>query len=285
MTTASPVESPAPSDTDGTWLRHGDLAFWLYWGIHASCLLALVTGVSTLDVALCLGFFWLRLFGITAGYHRYFAHRAFRTSRGFQFALAVIGCASAQKGPLWWAAGHRRHHRYSDRPGDMHSPRDGLWYSHQAWIFDGRWSETETDRISDFMRYPELVWLNRLHFVPPLLLGLLCLAIGGLSGFVWGFCISTTLLWHTTYSINSLAHVWGSRRFETSDTSRNNFWLARLTLGEGWHSFHHRYMASARNGFFWWEIDITWYALLALEKLGLVWSLRSPPKELLAPRS
>jgi stearoyl-CoA desaturase (delta-9 desaturase) len=254
---------------------------WLYWGIHASAGLVWFTGVDSVDLALCFGLFWLRMFGITAGYHRYFAHRAYRTSRGFQFLLAALGCMAIQKGPLWWAAGHRRHHRHADQPGDMHSPRSGLWYAHQGWIFDDRWTDTELDRIQDFTRYPELAWLNRHHYAPPLLLAITCLAIGGFSGLVWGFSISTVLLWHSTYTINSLAHRFGSKRYDTGDDSRNNLWLALLTLGEGWHNNHHRYMASARNGFFWWEIDITWYLLRALEKMGIVWSLRTPPTALL----
>jgi len=276
-------EETTERDPDGAWLRYGDLAFWLYWGIHASCLLALFTGVGALEIALCVGFFWLRMFGITGGYHRYFAHRAYRTGRVFQFLLAALGCSAVQKGPLWWAGGHRRHHRYSDQPGDMHSPREGLWYAHQAWIFDDRWSETEVDRIADFARYPELVWLNRYHFVPPIALGAFCFAVGGWSGFLWGFSISTVLLWHSTYTINSLAHRFGSVRYDTGDDSRNNLWLALLTLGEGWHNNHHRYMAAARNGFFWWEIDVTWYTLRVLEKLGIVWSLRTPPASLIDP--
>ena len=273
----------AATDPDGAWLRYGNLAAWLYLGIHLSCAFALATGVSALDFALCLGFFWLRMFGITGGYHRYFAHRTYRTGRVFQFVLAVLGCSAVQKGPLWWASGHRRHHRHSDQPGDLHSPREGLWYAHQGWVFDERWSETEIDQIADFARFPELVWLNRYHFVPPLVVGAFCLAVGGFSGLIWGFSISTTLLWHSTYTINSLAHRYGSVRYDTGDDSRNNAWLALLTLGEGWHNNDHRYMASARNGFFWWEIVITWYVLRGLEKLRLVRALRTPPPALLTP--
>ncbi|MCA9511940.1 MAG: acyl-CoA desaturase, partial [Myxococcales bacterium] len=253
----------------------------IYWTIHAACLLAFVTGIGATEVALCLGLFWLRMFAITGGYHRYFSHRAYRTSRAFQFALAVLGCMAVQKGPLWWAAGHRRHHRFSDRDGDMHSPRRGFWYSHQAWIFDDAWGRTEIELVPDLARYPELVWLNRWHVVPPALLAAGLFAAGGLSWLVFGFCISTTLLWHATYSINSLAHLFGSRRYETGDDSRNNLWLALLTLGEGWHNNHHKYMPAARNGFFWWEIDVTWYALRALARLGVVWQLREVPAQLL----
>jgi len=269
---------------EGWWQsRTAALPATIYWGLHAACLLAFWTGGSAFEIALCLGLFWIRLFGITGGYHRYFSHKSFKTSRAFQFVLAVLGVASVQKGPLWWAAGHRRHHRYSDQEGDMHSPREGFWHAHQGWIVDGRWDETEIDRIRDFARFPELAWLNRWHIAVPLALVAICFAIGGLSTFVWGFCISTVLLWHSTYSINSLAHRWGSQRYETGDDSRNNFFLALLTLGEGWHNNHHHYMASARQGFFWWEIDITYYVLRALQSIGVVWDLREPPADVVRP--
>ena len=268
---------------EGWWQGQIALPVGIYWTIHAGCLVAIWTGATSLEIALCLGLFWIRMFGITAGYHRYFAHKSFKTSRAFQFVLALLGAASVQKGPLWWAAGHRRHHRYSDQPGDLHSPREGFWRAHQGWIFDGRWNGTEIDRIRDFARYPELIWLNRWHVAPPLGLAVGCFMLGGLSSLVWGFCVSTTLLWHATYSINSLAHRWGSQRFETGDDSRNNLFLALLTLGEGWHNNHHHYMASTRQGFFWWEIDITYYALRGLRAVGLVWDLREPPAEVLRP--
>ena len=256
-----------------------------YWGVHLSCLLALFTGVSTRDLLLLAATLALRTFAITGGYHRYFAHRAYKTSRPFQLVLAFLGAAATQKGPLWWAGLHRRHHAYTDREGDVHSPMDGFWYAHQGWIFDPRWTATPTGQIRDFARYPELVWLNRWHVVPPILLALACFGIGGLSGVIWGFSISTTVLWHTTYSVNSLAHCWGSRRYETPDTSRNNLWIALATFGEGWHNNHHHYMASARQGFFWWEIDVTYYVLRALAAVGLVWDLREPPASVRDPAS
>jgi stearoyl-CoA desaturase (delta-9 desaturase) len=273
---ASPVRLRV--NADGLWRQQRIISLSLYWGIHAACLLAFVTGVGLADVALCLGIFWLRMFAITGGYHRYFAHRAFRTSRAFQFVLGVLGTLAVQKGPLWWASTHRRHHRFSDQPGDVHSPREGFWHAHQGWIFCGDWDDTESDQIRDFAKYPELVWLNRWHVVPPAILAALCLAVGGWSGLIWGFCVSTTLLWHSTYTINSLAHRWGSQRYQTGDDSRNNAFLALLTFGEGWHNNHHHYMASARNGFFWWEVDITYYLLRGLAAIGVVWDLRPVPE-------
>ena len=276
-----PVREMPPASVavrvDGIWQRHEVLSATIYWAIHAGCLLAFWTGVGRFEIALCLGLFWLRLFGITAGYHRYFSHRAFKTSRAFQFVLALLGCAATQKGPLWWASHHRRHHAYSDQPGDVHSPREGFWWAHQGWIFEDRSRAVEVARIPDWMGHPELVWLDRWHIAVPLALALGCYAVDGFAGLAWGFCISTTLLWHATYTINSLSHRFGSQRYATGDDSRNNLWLALLTLGEGWHNNHHHFMASARQGFYWWEIDPTYYGLRGLATLGVVWDLREPP--------
>jgi len=280
--TQADAEAPPLSEAEGWWARQGSLSEVLYWGIHASCLLALVTGVTRGDLLLCGASFWVRLFAITGGYHRYFSHRSYRTSRAFQFALALLGTSSVQKGPLWWASHHRDHHRYSDQRGrDVHSPRDGFYHSHQGWIFNGRTDASPLDRIRDFARFPELLWLNRWHVVGPLALALACLALGGPRGLLWGFAIPTVALWHATYSINSLAHRLGTRRYATGDDSRNNWLLALLTWGEGWHNNHHHYSASARQGFLWWEVDLTYYALRALAALGLVWDLREPPAPVL----
>jgi stearoyl-CoA desaturase (Delta-9 desaturase) len=266
---------------DGWLTRTHVVSRTIYWGIHAACLLVFVTGAPLAALLLCAATYAVRVFAVTGVYHRYFSHKTYKTSRVFQFVLAFLGASATQKGPLWWSATHRRHHRYSDGPGDPHSPRRGFWYAHQGWIFDERWGGTPTEAIRDFARYPELVWLNRYHFVAPLSLALLCFAIGGFAGLVWGFAVSTTLLWHATYSINSLAHVWGTRRFETGDDSRNNLLLALLTFGEGWHNNHHHYMASARQGFRWWEVDVTYYVLRALSAAGLIWDLREPPASVL----
>ncbi len=227
--------------------------------------------------------FYARMFAITGGYHRYFAHKTFKTSRAFQFVLAALACSSTQKGPLWWAGNHRLHHKYADQPEDLHSPAHGFFHAHQGWIFERRFDATPLDRIADFARYPELVWMNRNHHVPALALAVLCALLGGFSGFVWGYVVSTVLLWHSTYTINSLAHTWGTRRYDTDDTSRNNPWLALLTLGEGWHNNHHHFCAAARQGFRWWEIDITYYVLRGLQAVGVVWEIREPPAHVIAP--
>ena len=253
-----------------------------FWAIHLACAAALFTGVTWSALGVCAALFWLRMFGVTAGYHRYFSHRSYRTSRPFQFVLAVLGTLAVQKGVLWWSANHRDHHKYSDQPQDLHSPvQRGFWWSHVGWILAPDYEETNFDRIADMAKYPELRWLNEHYLVPPVALAVLLFLVGGATWLVWGFFISTTLLWHSTFTINSLAHVWGSRRYETADASRNNVWLALLTMGEGWHNNHHRYMNSARQGFFWWEIDASYYVLAALSWLGIVWDLHQPPKKLL----
>lgn len=268
------------TEADGVWANAwlDWFTYGLYWGVHVAALGVFFTGVTPVALGLFALTFWGRLFGITGGYHRYFSHKTYKTSRAFQFVLALLGTLATQKGPLWWASLHRIHHRESDGPDDVHSPKRGFWYSHQGWIFDKRWQATRTEGIPDFAKYPELQWLNRWHFVPPIALGVVCWLVGGWAGLFWGFFLSTTLLWHSTYTINSLSHVFGKQRFETGDTSRNNWALALLTCGEGWHNNHHYYMASCRQGFRWWEIDLTYYALRALAAVGLVWDLREPPE-------
>lgn len=248
---------------------------------HLMPFFTLYTGVTSTAVWIFFVLFYTRLWGVTGGYHRYFSHKTFETSRAFQFFLAFLAQASAQKGALWWAAHHRTHHQHADREGDLHSPiREGFWYSHLGWLFADT-EDTDYERIKDFAKYPELVWLNENWYVPPVLTGVLAYAIGGLPGLFFGFFGSTVLLWHSTFTINSLAHVWGSRRFETKDTSRNNVFLALLTLGEGWHNNHHYYCASARNGFYWWEVDVTYYVIRVLAFFRIVKNLKPVPKRVL----
>src|SRR5687768_2478679 len=236
-------------------------------------------GWSWSGLALALGSYAVRMFGVTAGYHRYFAHRSFRTSRAGQLVLAVLAMTSAQKGVLWWASHHRVHHKKSDQAGDVHSVvRDGFWWAHVGWILSPEHEATDTRQVRDLQKYPELVWLNRYHLVPPIALGVVLLAAGGVWAVVWGLLVSTVLLWHGTFTINSLAHVLGSRRYATTDDSRNNFWLALITLGEGWHNNHHKHMGCTRQGFYWWEIDITYYCLKLLSWMGIIWDLKQVPR-------
>ncbi len=250
----------------------------LFVGMHLSLLFVCVVPFSVRVGALALGGYALRMCALTAGYHRYFAHRAYKTSRAFQLVLAVLGATCMQNGPIWWASVHRRHHKYSDGPGDPHSPvTRGFWYAHVGWVFDRSVPPHADDsNVRDLMRYPELCWLDRHEWVPMAAWAAACLAIGGSSGLVWGFVVSTLAVFHATMLINSLAHVWGWRPYPTSDGSRNNPLLALLTFGEGWHNNHHHYMSSARQGFAWWEIDVTYYVLRGLARLGVVWDLREP---------
>lgn len=264
------------------WLEHLSLAAFI--AIHVSCLLAFAVPFSWELVWLALGGYVLRMWGLTAGYHRYFAHRAYKTSRFFQFVLAWVGAMAVQKGPLWWASWHRVHHKYSDQPGDVHSPvQRGFWYAHMGWFIGSEHDQADLARVKDFARYPELHFIDRYYWLPPATYALGCWLLAGFPGLVWGFSISTVLLWHGTFTINSLAHTWGWRRYETTDTSRNNPVLALITLGEGWHNNHHYYMNSANQGFFWWEFDISYYTLRVLSWLGVVWDVRRPPRHVLDP--
>jgi stearoyl-CoA desaturase (delta-9 desaturase) len=215
-------------------------------------------------------------FGIVAGYHRYFSHRAFKTSRIGQFVLAWLGTAAMQNGPLWWTSWHRTHHRFSDQPRDPHSPgRRGVLYAHIGWVLDGSHDHPDLSNVPDLARYPELRWLDRWKWLPVLTHGALVLALFGLPGLVWTFALPTTIAFHAPLFVNSLAHVWGSRRYETRDGSRNNALLALLTLGDGWHNNHHHSPTSARAGEAWWEIDPTYWILRAFAAVGLVWDLRT----------
>ncbi len=250
--------------------------------LHLGCLAAIWTGVTWQAVAICVALYWVRLFAIGAGYHRYFSHRAYSTGRIFQFILAFMAQSSAQKSVLWWAAKHRHHHLHSDTEQDVHSPRHkGFIYSHLGWIFDRKHDKTDLTKVADLARYPELMLLHKFELLPAVALAALCFFIGGWSGLAVGFIWSTVLTYHATFCINSLAHVRGSRRYVTGDDSRNNWLLAFLTMGEGWHNNHHAYQSSVRQGFTWWEIDPTYYLLKALSWLGVVWDLKTPPEQVL----
>lgn len=248
--------------------------------VHLAAFAAIWTGIDGRALALCAVLYGLRMFGVTGGYHRYFSHRAFSTSRVFQFVLACLAQSSAQKSVLWWASKHRLHHRYSDTVDDVHSPRHkGFLYSHVGWIFARRHDQSDLSNVPDLTRYPELRWLHRHEHAPAIVLALASLAIGGWSGLVVGFIWSSVLVYHATFAINSLAHVRGSRRYVTGDDSRNNLWLAIATMGEGWHNNHHAFQSSARQGFRWWEIDLTFYLLRLLQACGLISGLKNPPRE------
>jgi len=283
--TAQTVSSASSANAHqaGASFGHDDTVYpgkALFIALHIACFAAIFTGVSSTAIILAVTLYVVRMFGVTAGYHRYFSHRTFKTSRVMQFLLAFLAQTTAQKGTLWWASHHRHHHRHSDTEHDVHSPRhDGFWQAHLGWIFEPQWDKTNFDAVPDLTAYPELVWLNKYEHVPTLMLMALCFWIDSWTGLVVGFVWSTVATWHGTFMINSLAHVHGNQRYVTGDDSRNNWWLAIITLGEGWHNNHHAYQRSTRQGFRWYEFDPTFYALKAMSWAGLVWDLGAPPPE------
>ena len=261
--------------------------------MHLSVLFVFVVGWSPVAVFVAVLMYAIRMFAITGFYHRYFSHKAFKTSRVFQFIFAAIGASSAQRGPLWWASHHRSHHKNSDESNDQHSPKQhGFLWSHMGWFLAKHNFSTRMDKIKDYARYPELKFIDRYDVLMPVVLGTSLFLFGeflasyfphlGTNGwqmFIWGFIVSTIFLYHITFTINSLAHTFGTRRYETKDDSRNNWLLAILTFGEGWHNNHHYFPGSARQGFKWWEVDISFYVLKLLEKMGLIWDLRAVPEK------
>jgi stearoyl-CoA desaturase (delta-9 desaturase) len=291
--TSMATASETPSDRVD-WLRVVP-----FIGLHLSCLAVIWVGWSPFAVGVAVALYLIRMFAITGFYHRYFSHRSFKTSRVLQFLFAVIGASAIQRGPLWWAAHHREHHADSDGPGDPHSPgRDGFLHSHMLWFMTEAGFRAPSHRVADWNRYPELRLLDRFDILVPILLavGLLLwgqylevarpdLGVTGWQLLVWAFSISTVALFHGTVTINSIAHRWGSRSYDTDDDSRNNAVLALITLGEGWHNNHHRYPVATRQGHRWWQLDITFYLLWSMSKLGLIWDLKPVPAEVVASAS
>ena len=269
------------------WLRSAPFAL-----VHLACFGVIWVGWSPAAVAVAAITYAVRMFAITGFYHRYFSHRTFSTSRAAQFFFALLGNSALQRGPLWWAAHHRHHHRHSDREKDPHSPHQhGFWWSHVLWITSRENFATDLKVVRDLARYPELRFLNRFDFLVPVLLAIAMYPLGealapwgtnGLQMLVWGFFISTIVLFHATCTINSLAHQFGSRRFATQEGSRNNFWLALITFGEGWHNNHHYYPGASRQGFYWWEIDLTYIGLKMLSFFGIIWDLHPVPARVYA---
>ncbi len=251
------------------------LGFFL---VHVAALGVLFTGFSWKGVLLCVGSYYLRMFAVTAGFHRYFAHRTYRMGRVPQFLMAFLGQTAAQKGVLWWASHHRLHHKYSDTPRDVHSPIvNGFWWAHVGWILSGRYEDTDETKIPDFAKFPELRWLDRNQYAATLVYALALFFAFSWTGLVWGYFLSTVLLWHGTFSINSVMHLFGRRVFPTADQSRNSFVMALATMGEGWHNNHHFYPGSAAQGFRWWEVDGSYYLLWLLQRIRLVRNLRPAP--------
>lgn len=260
--------------------------------LHVGCIGVIWVGWSFTAVAIAIALYFIRMFFITGFYHRYFCHKSYKTSRFGQFAIALLGLTAVQRGPLWWAGNHRHHHAHSDEETDLHSPAiKGFWWAHIGWMTSERNYPTDYSRVKDLSKYPELVFLNRFDLIGPLLLIVSLYSLGsalhhfapglhttGWQLIIWGFFISTVCVFHGTCCINSFTHIIGSRRYPTTDDSRNSFILALVTLGEGWHNNHHRYQHTARQGFYWWEIDPTYYTLKVLSWLGIIWDLRPIPE-------
>ncbi len=250
-----------------------------FWGVHLAAVVCVaVYGFSWKGAALALAGYYFRMFFVTGAYHRYFSHRTYKTSRWFQFVLAFFAQTTFQKGALWWASHHRVHHKLSDKPGDLHSMKlDGFYSSHVGWILNPENDSTDLKKIADLAKYPELVWLNTYWYVPALMWAVGSYLIGGMFGLTWGMFVSTTFLWHGTFTINSITHWMGRVRYKSGDESKNSFILAIVTMGEGWHNNHHYYQRATNQGFFWWEIDMTYYILRLFQAVGLVWDIHVPP--------
>jgi len=250
----------------------------LFFAIHLGALLIFVVSVNWIGIAMALGLFIVRAFSITAGFHRYFAHHSYKTNRFIQFCLAFVGGTCGQKGVLWWVAHHRQHHQHSDTDQDVHSAkREGFYWAHIGWLISREYQTAYNPKMAkDWTKYPELVWLDRNHLLPPAVLAVICFLAYGWMGLIWGFFLSTVLLYHSTFSINSVCHLFGSRRYGTGESSRNTWWLSLFTLGESWHNNHHQFPQSSRHGLFWWEIDLTYYGLRLLSLLGIVRDLKVP---------
>ena len=258
-----------------------------YAAFHLACFGVIWTGTSWTDIWLCVILYVVRMFGLTAGYHRYFSHKSYKMGRIMQFIMGLLGTLTVQKGVLWWASTHRHHHRYSDTHQDLHSPAyKGFWYAHMGWFLDDKNRFTNYSMVPDLLKYPEIVWLNRHCVEINVLFALSILVLFGWSGLFWGFFISTVLLWHVIHGIGSIGHsIGGYRNYHTTDNSRNNWFLGIVMLGEGWHNNHHYYPSSARQGFRWWEIDVTYSILKILSLVGLVTDLRTPSKAALKGES
>ena len=278
-------DKPDPTQDRVEWFRCVP-----YILIHLGALLVFFTPFAWPCFAILLISYAARMFAITAFYHRYFSHRTFKTSRVVQFLGAFVACASGQRGPLWWAAHHRMHHRHSDTEHDSHSPhhKNFLW-SHTLWFMTDYALPTFLKEIPDWVKFKELRLINRYDWIAVLFLALVCYFLGewatfeawtgmnGLSMLAWGFFLPTVLLYHATFSVNSLTHMFGKKKYETGDESRNNWLVSIITFGEGWHNNHHFFPGSARQGFSPWEIDPTYYGLRLLSLLGLVSNLRPVP--------
>ncbi len=246
--------------------------------LHVGAVAALFM-FSWRSLAVAVALYWISVgFGISLGYHRLHTHRSFRVPQALEYLFALFGTLTLQGGPLFWVATHRIHHSRSDQPGDPHSPRDGAWWSHMGWILFGESKHADTRAMAryapDLAKHRFYVWLNNYHWLPVVVLGVALFAIGGLPMMLWGTCLRIVVGLHATWLVNSASHLWGSRRFATNDDSRNNWWVALMTFGEGWHNNHHAHPTSARHGLAWYEFDISWITLHVMKFLRLAKNIR-----------
>src|ERR1043165_6663142 len=288
--------SSLQSEEDGrTPLKVDWLRLMPFIGVHLACFAVIWVGWSWPAVIVAGALYFFRMFAITGFYHRYFSHRSYSTSRFMQFLLAGAGNSSVQRGPLWWAAHHRHHHRTSDQPEDRHSPKQqGFLWAHMGWISAKANFRTDMKLVPDLAKFPELVFLDRYDTMIPFALAVSCLGLGwglnafwpelgtsALQMFIWGVCISTVAVAHGTFTVNSLTHLIGRQVYPSKDTSKNSLIIALITLGEGWHNNHHYYQSCTRQGFRWWQVDITYYMLWMMSCVGLVWDMKPVPKKVI----
>jgi stearoyl-CoA desaturase (Delta-9 desaturase) len=293
-TLTSWLDNDAVTENADTQQDRQSIDYWRvipFVALHLACFALFWVGYSTFALIFAIALYAIRMFAITGFYHRYFSHKAFQTSRAGQFVFAVLGATAVQRGPLWWAAHHRHHHGHSDEESDAHSPvQHGFLWSHVGWFLSRNNFHTQLERVKELAKFPELRFLDRFDVLIPSIFAIAIFGLGmllekyapslGTNGWqllVWGFVLSTVVLYHATFSVNSLSHTWGKRRYATRDHSRNNFLIAIFTLGEGWHNNHHHFPGSASQGFYWWEIDFTYYGLRLMSSLGLIWNLRKVP--------
>jgi fatty-acid desaturase len=266
---------------DRTFTQPVNLTITLFLSLFHVCAIVALFMFSWKVLAFGLFMWWIaESLGIGMGFHRLLTHRGYKTPKWMEYFLTVCGTLALQGGPIGWVATHRLHHQNSDKEGDPHSPRDGGFWAHMGWIITGDAIHNKTTEllpyVPDLRKDKFMIWISKWHWVPLAILAVAVLVVGGWRYVMWGIFLRTVVGLHATYLVNSATHMWGSRRFLTHDTSTNNFWVAMLSFGEGWHNNHHAHPQSARHGLAWYEFDLNWYGISALRTLGLAWDVKLP---------
>jgi sn-1 stearoyl-lipid 9-desaturase len=269
---------------DKTFAQPVNLTITLFLGLFHVCAIAALFMFSWKALAFALLMWWIaESLGIGMGFHRLLTHRGYKTHKWIEYCLTVCGTLALEGGPIGWVATHRLHHQNSDKEGDPHSPRDGGFWAHMGWIITGDAVHNKTTEllpyVPDLRKDKFMIWISKWHWVPLVILAVGALVLGGWRYVMWGIFLRTVVGLHATYLVNSATHMWGSRRFLTNDTSTNNFWVAMLSFGEGWHNNHHAHPQSARHGLAWYEFDLNWYGISALRTLGLAWDVKLPAQK------